>query len=82
MCVVQAEAKYVKALELKEDFYEAVIASGQQLFERAKLLSSATGGDAKAKAKLEGQVGEKGGPITSESPSDRHSGTRCLSAAL
>jgi len=54
----QAEAKYVKALELKEDFYEAVIASGQQLFERAKLLSSATGGDAKAKAKLEGQVEE------------------------
>mmetsp|Transcript_7816 Transcript_7816/g.14800 ORF Transcript_7816/g.14800 Transcript_7816/m.14800 type:complete len:667 (-) Transcript_7816:369-2369(-) len=37
----QAEAKYKKALELKEDFYEAVIASGQQLFERAKLLSTA-----------------------------------------
>lgn len=35
-----AEEKYKKALELKSDFYEAVIASGQQLFERAKLLSS------------------------------------------
>lgn len=35
-----AEEKYKKALELKPDFYEAIIASGQQLFERAKLLSS------------------------------------------
>jgi hypothetical protein len=52
-----AESKYVKALELKADFYEAVIASGQQLFERAKLLSSAAG-DKKEKAKLEGQVEE------------------------
>uniref|UniRef100_A0A7S0MSF5 PB1 domain-containing protein n=1 Tax=Pyramimonas obovata TaxID=1411642 RepID=A0A7S0MSF5_9CHLO len=48
-----AEAKYQKALELKEDFYEAVIASGQQLFERAKLLSTAEG-----KAKDEKKVEE------------------------
>eukprot|EP00854_Cymbomonas_tetramitiformis_P006063 gene6063-7286_t len=46
-----AEEKYKKALELKSDFYEAVIASGQQLFERAKLLSSS--GEAKDGEKKE-----------------------------
>lgn len=51
----QAEEKYKKALELKADFYEAVIASGQQLFERAKLLSSAAA-DAAAKKKCEPDV--------------------------
>jgi len=48
----QAEEKYQKALGFKADFYEAVIASGQQLFERAKLLSTAEGKE-KDDAKVE-----------------------------
>ena len=37
------------ALELKSNFYEALIASAQQPFERARLLCTAEGGDKNAK---------------------------------
>mmetsp|Transcript_4833 Transcript_4833/g.6532 ORF Transcript_4833/g.6532 Transcript_4833/m.6532 type:complete len:677 (+) Transcript_4833:115-2145(+) len=52
-----AQEKYKKALAMKEDFYEAVIASGQQLFERAKLLSSTEVTD-KEKSKRDEEVEE------------------------
>jgi hypothetical protein len=45
-----AEARYINALGVKADFYDASIACAQQRYERARLLAGAPGRDAEADA--------------------------------
>lgn len=49
--LMEAEAKYAESLRIKADFYEALVAWGQQRFERAKLFQAQEGAAAAAIAR-------------------------------